>query len=376
LNTDNRIKTLDSFRFIAILSVMLFHYYSYWFPPNRSFSYYPYGNSYDYFSLGYLGVEFFFIISGFVIAFTLTRTNSFVEFCKKRLIRLLPSIFICSLITLLIFRIFDTRNLIPKSHSIYNFLISITLISPAILNKIFSHLNINVAYINGSYWSLWPEIQFYFISGFLYFINKKNFLRNIVFFSQSVFWINFFVLILLVNVQSANTFHLNLDIEFIDFYRGLTRNFFNYLYYSLFFLIGVLFFQLYSNINRTKSIVYIILSFLSLIVYDICLKDDNIFSILIIGIMILFFVLFILHSRVLKFLTIKPFTQIGVASYSLYLIHEPIGILLINNYASLFGKYDFIFPIFVIMLMIVFSLFSYKYLERPVGNYLKKKFIL
>lgn len=355
---------------------MLFHYYSYWFPPNKTFSYYPYGNRYDYFSLGYLGVEFFFIISGFVIAFTLTKTNSFIEFCKKRLIRLLPSIFICSLITLLIFRIFDTKNLISKSHSIYNFLFSITLISPAIFNKIFSHLNINVAYINGSYWSLWPEIQFYFISGFLYFKNKKNFLRNIVFFSLSVFWINFLVLMLLVNVQSANTFHLNLNIEFIDFYRGLTRNFFNYLYYSLYFLIGVLFFQLYSNKNKTESIVYIILSFLSLMTYEICLKDDHIFSVLIImGIMILFFVLFILHSGVLKFLTIKPFTQIGVASYSLYLIHEPIGILLINNYASLFGKYDFIFPIFVIMLMIVFSLLSYKYLERPVGNYLKKKFI-
>jgi peptidoglycan/LPS O-acetylase OafA/YrhL len=218
-------------------------------------------------------------------------------------------------------------------------------------------------------------LRYNFIS-FLDFKNKKNFLRNIVFFSLSVFWINFLVLMLLVNVQSANTFHLNLNIEFIDFYRGLTRNFFNYLYYSLYFLIGVLFFQLYSNKNKTESIVYIILSFLSLMTYEICLKDDHIFSVLIImGIMILFFVLFILHSGVLKFLTIKPFTQIGVASYSLYLIHEPIGILLINNYASLFGKYDFIFPIFVIMLMIVFSLLSYKYLERPVGNYLKKKFI-
>jgi peptidoglycan/LPS O-acetylase OafA/YrhL len=93
MEKESRIDILDSYRFIAILSVMLYHYYSRWTPPQNNVSYYPYGSGYDHFSLGWLGVQFFFIISGFVIAFTLTRTGSFTEFWKKRLIRLLPSMF-------------------------------------------------------------------------------------------------------------------------------------------------------------------------------------------------------------------------------------------------------------------------------------------
>ena len=67
--------------------------------------------------------------------------------------------------------------------------------------------------------------------------------------------------------------------------------------------------------------------------------------------------------------------NIGVASYTLYLIHEVIGVLLINKYASIFGKYDFLFPILVILLMIGFALLSFKYIEKPIGTYLKKKLI-
>lgn len=85
------------------------------------------------------------------------------------MIRLVPSIFIASLITFLFFNLFDKGNISPTSHSFNNFLVSISFINPTLLQYVFKT---DFNYINGSYWSLWPEIQFYFFAGILYFLNK------------------------------------------------------------------------------------------------------------------------------------------------------------------------------------------------------------
>jgi peptidoglycan/LPS O-acetylase OafA/YrhL len=55
-----RIDLLDSFRFLAILSVLLYHFTIEWKDQT------PYGNYFgSLFKYGYLGVEFFFVISDF-----------------------------------------------------------------------------------------------------------------------------------------------------------------------------------------------------------------------------------------------------------------------------------------------------------------------
>lgn len=50
-----RINALDSFRSIAILIVLLFHFFSRWT------ILYPYGEKYDFFNYGKLGVHFFLL---------------------------------------------------------------------------------------------------------------------------------------------------------------------------------------------------------------------------------------------------------------------------------------------------------------------------
>jgi peptidoglycan/LPS O-acetylase OafA/YrhL len=65
---------------------------------------------------GYLGVDIFFVISGFLITsiFFTTKHYSYSEFIKKRIIRLVPSIlitiFFCIIISLVIFLPFDLKN--------------------------------------------------------------------------------------------------------------------------------------------------------------------------------------------------------------------------------------------------------------------------
>ena len=371
----SRIDILDNYRFIAILSVMLYHYYSRWIPPLNKVSLYPYGSNYNYFPYGYLGVEFFFIISGFVIAFTLTKTDNLVEFWKKRFIRLLPPMFICSLVTLIVCRLIDVDDFFSSSHSMKNFIFSQSFFSPDVINKLIAPYNFSVSYTNGSYWSLWPEIQFYLVASCIYFLNRKNFVRNVAVFTISICLINYFVMRVFSNVLTTNRFSLNISQSSMESYKFWTQTVFNYIEFSLYFIIGVLFFQLYSTEKKVISIFFISLSVFILLFLNGGLNFNQFMPVHSIFIMVLLFLGFIYYSKQLGFILFQPIANIGVASYSLYLIHENIGVLLISKYAFLLGKYDYFFPVFVILLMIFFSLFSFRYIEKPIGAYLKKKMI-
>jgi peptidoglycan/LPS O-acetylase OafA/YrhL len=81
--------SLDGIRGIAILSVLLFHIYP------------------QYFHYGYLGVDLFFVLSGYLITNIIYRklendTFSFKEFYRNRIRRIFPAVIIVLLFTLLI----------------------------------------------------------------------------------------------------------------------------------------------------------------------------------------------------------------------------------------------------------------------------------
>ena len=66
-----RLRVLEAFRGIAILAVLACHYFSTW---QRPVNLYLYDHDHRALApLGGLGVEFFFMISGFVILLTLER---------------------------------------------------------------------------------------------------------------------------------------------------------------------------------------------------------------------------------------------------------------------------------------------------------------
>ena len=114
-----------------------------------------------------------YFISGFVISYTLENTSHLKLFWKKRLIRLWPSIIVATIITFIFFNLFDPNFLFPESHYARNFLPSFTFVIPDFFNTVFSkpqYFN----YINGVYWSLWPEIQFYMLVSLLYYYNKEK----------------------------------------------------------------------------------------------------------------------------------------------------------------------------------------------------------
>ncbi len=141
---------LDLVRFAAAIAVMLHHLtYMIWAHPEHSLFILPKGINYVEISgftwFGWVGVEIFFVISGFVIAASAEASNSY-RFVRGRMLRLYPAAWIC----------------IPLS-----FLAATTLGHTPILVAIkraagSAFLSPVGPWIDGVYWTLGVEVIFYF----------------------------------------------------------------------------------------------------------------------------------------------------------------------------------------------------------------------
>lgn len=346
-----RINLLDGFRAIAIIMVLLFHYFSRW--PLL----YPYGDNYDFFTYGKMGVQFFFMISGFVILYTLENTNDFIKFWKNRIVRLVPTMFFASLLTYFFVTIFDTEVLFPTSHYFKNILASITFIPPDTFASILK-LNTQLDYISGSYWSLWPEIQFYFFVSVIYFLNKDKFTIIFLGLSSLLIIVNY----ILPKMDGGLTNKMKSFLIIFNLIESLP-----------YFCFGVLFYLLYKNKLFKKAVpLYLSLSFIGLVSFQIYMGYSAPIKL---GMFFVFFSLFIMliyFPELIGFIENKLFLKIGMSSYFLYLIHENIGVLIINKYAVFLNSYHFVFPLLIILLMSILSiLYTYK-IERKVSKYFKK----
>ena len=361
MNT-NRLATLDSFRFFAILAVMLFHYYTRWTQPFNSVSWYPYGSRYDHFLYARYGVEFFFTISGFVITYTLATTATAVEFWKKRFIRLFPAMLLASVITFTVLALFDSDSILPDAHRFTNLLYSVTFLSPDLLNSLLSPIGIKGAYLDGSYWSLWPEIQFYLLVSVCYFLNKKHFVRNFSLLVLGICAVRW----LMGNLQTSNKLHLHVSLSVFDWYNYWIGTVFNLPTYILWFFNGVLFHEVFFKKATRQVIIFLALS-IFLTFYMNPIRELVISNIPI----LLLFALFLYRPAIFAGGVWNLFNRIGVASYFLYLIHEDLGVMLIHNVGGYCGKLSGAFPILLIAGFSAFSLLVYRVYEKPVGRKLR-----
>ena len=163
---EQRLAGLDGLRALAIALVIGFHYFARWTPPLDTVNRYPYGDAWAHFApfvYGYLGVNVFFMISGFVISMTLVRSSNFLNFAYKRFARLFPSMLLCSTLTYLTLRALpQTAFLRPW----WDFLPSLTFTEPYLWSFL-THRHF--ASMDGAYWSLVVEVKFYFWIAVLYF---------------------------------------------------------------------------------------------------------------------------------------------------------------------------------------------------------------
>lgn len=142
----DRVTEIDFLRFGAAIAVAFFHYAFRGYVAD-GMSILPYPELAPVAKYGYLGVELFFMISGFVILMT-AATGTLRRFFVSRIARLYPAFWVCCTLTFLtILAIGQERY----SASLYQYLVNLTM---------FSNIA-RVPPIDGVYWSLFVELRFY-----------------------------------------------------------------------------------------------------------------------------------------------------------------------------------------------------------------------
>ena len=105
--TKKRFAELDGLRGIAAMLVVLFHYYyNFYAGGYNAFE----GVQVGLFSLGKVGVDIFFMISGLVIFWSLDRVRTVGEFAYARFARLFPAYWVGVIVTFSVVSYFGLRG--------------------------------------------------------------------------------------------------------------------------------------------------------------------------------------------------------------------------------------------------------------------------
>ena len=145
-----RVGELDLLRFLAAMAVTMFHLMFRGYASD-DFSKLPYPLLAPVAKYGFLGVELFFIISGFVILMTASKGN-LKHFTISRITRLYPTFWVCCTLTFVAILLIGGERF---SASLGQFLVNLTMLSGFT----------DVPPIDGAYWSLFVELQFYVLVG-------------------------------------------------------------------------------------------------------------------------------------------------------------------------------------------------------------------
>ena len=346
---DHRLHSLDGFRALAIALVIGFHYFARWAPPLSASPLYPYGSraaNIAVFRYGYLGVELFFIISGFVISMTLFRSSNLGNFARKRFARLFPTMLLCSTIT------FFVLQMLPQTAfrvSWQDFLPSLTFTDPVLWNKVIPH---DVHAMDGSYWSLFEEVKFYFWVSLLYFsFQGRNFFDKV--------GISFALLVgLLTAVRVYGLPHQ----EIIEFLFAA-----NYLPW---FVTGIGFFALYREPSSRIGWILLAESAGAILIQALTKSADVAPEVIAWTISDALFFALLYKPHWLSPFSARPVAAIGMASYSLYLLHQDAGVAMLQLLSrSPFWRQNPDISFFaagaIVLIMTVVSLIVYRYWEAP-----------
>lgn len=326
----DRFRIIDLIRGYAALGVVLFHYSNHTLRtiiPN-DFS--------DIFQYGKYGVQAFFVISGFVIPYSMTKNKyhikDFFNTLLRRYLRIAPPAYISIVLMFILY----TAPILILGRPLdgidswwpgFNFL------------AIFANFTFTVPFLNTSwynivFWTLAIEFQFYIVVGILFPMKLKE-----------------------------KTWHIIITITAILLLGYISFEWF--FSYGSFFILGFILFLRKEELFP-KNYIYI-LSIISLL---FCFHQ-NILPAFISG-LVTFIVIFIDPN-----ITTKFSDHLGKVSYSLYLTHLPVGNMLeiiIKRIVDI-NESPFIqlLTLFAYTgLAILFASIFYHYIEKPSINYSKR----
>ena len=328
----NHRKDIDGIRGISVLAVIFYH------------------ANVNLFSGGYLGVDIFFVISGYLITLIINeelkrKKFKIFDFYERRIRRIIPILYV---LIFCIIPIVIIHFLPTDGRNFFESVFSITTFSSNILfwleeGEYFTRDNSLKPLLHT--WSLSVEMQFYLIFPLLLlFLEKlKKYKLNIV-----------FTITLISMFSSFWMSGINQD---ANFYLLITR-IWEILAGSICYYIVIKKKKIEERICEVFSFLAIFIIFISFFFFDTETRHPSYFTLLpIVSTMILicfsqntYLVKQILENRVINFF--------GLISYSLYLIHFPVFAII--DYKGIEVNLLLILPV-----IIFFSFLSWKYIEKP-----------
>ncbi|HXK49297.1 MAG TPA: acyltransferase [Clostridiales bacterium] len=350
------IPEIDGLRFVAILSVVLFHLREFLKVKDLTF----YADSTDYsvleyiISHGHLGVPLFFVISGFILGMPFAKYRfgksgriSLKKYFLRRLTRLEPP-YIAAM-TILLFGAVYIARILTFEKGMVSYLTSLTYAHNIIFPDVLPELN-------GAAWSLEIEVQFYILAPLMacIFSVRSPVIRRTVLILTAVFFLVF------------NNFCLN-PLRFLSLA--------DYLQY---FIAGFLLADLYLSGSKPLPSTRFDFIFTSIFFITIWLFDEgdmpselySFFWETVQVTSIFFFYYYVLFHKTFRALSGSFITAVGGMCYSIYLLHASILSLFGNAVCSItFSNYSYInvtvYSAILLAMVLVISSVFFLLIERP-----------
>ena len=335
-----RVEVLDLLRLLAVFAVLLFHY-GFRGAVADGFTEVSLPGLVPVAKYGYLGVQLFFIISGFVIAYSAEgRTAS--AFAVARAARIYPTFVLCMTVTFLLALMIGAPRF---EASITQWLANLIVVSPALKQP----------FMDGAYWSIVYEITFY---GWVFLLLLFNLFRR-----ETVLIVVVWLAISIVNetiLRSGALLRLFLTDQ------------------SAFFCIGLVLYQIFRG-RRDRTIMLLLAlstavavtqaftgadwmrehyhtEFNNLVIAAVCIASVGL-------------VAFAMNVRRLP-LPAGVVLAIGGLTYPLYLLHQHIGYMLFNKFAAVASA-----PVLVVLAAVLVTAASFliwRFFENPVQKRFKQ----
>ena len=319
-----RIEELDVLRGLAALMVVIYHYtvvYS-----TGADSAVPYG---------VLAVNLFFMISGFVIFMTLSKSRSVNEFAISRFSRLFPVFWVAVLLTQTVVWL----NPLPVySVSWGDALINLTMLAGPL----------HFPWVDNVYWSLVIELMFYVIMMGIHLLGMLQHIERFV--------LPWLLLQLTAAFLSRATHQPIPQIIAVLFL----------LKYAHLFLAGILFYRIrFDGLTISRQLLIACCLITQFFLKGFCGG----------GFALVFFMLFyLLALKRLNWIALRPLVFLGTISYSLYLVHQNIGFVIMRalHWAPRYLQVT-IAIVFVLMLSSILVFLIEKPSLRVIRGIYKKK---